>query len=246
MFAFSLRTAIVAVFAGLAAFSSADARMLRAASLRRHLVSVRDAGCYDYVLVTTRGTTEPQGPSFAFTTMVQNTLSNVPGGAQVNTEYPAAYDGMSPILGMNALKSYLDDAVQRCPNQKIVLLGYSQGSFVSSLALQSYTDTSSPVFQAIKAIVLLGNPVHQPDFAGNVDDQGGSSTAKAWGAIYSPFTPTVPEVYKDKVKDICLLGDAVCDEKNPNPQNVHGNYGQLQGVQDIGTNFLRQQLQASN
>ncbi|KAE8227267.1 hypothetical protein CF326_g7593 [Tilletia indica] len=205
----------------------------------------RSTACHDYVLVSTRGTDEPQGPSFASGGLVSHTLANIPGGVEYDIVYPAIYDADSPISGMSALKTYLRDSIEACPEQNYVLLGYSQGAYVTSLALQKHNQTDDPLFQAIKAVVLFGNPVHQPNRVGNVDEKGGNTTYGARGTILSPFTPSVPDSFATtgKLLDVCISGDFVCDFLSP-ARNVHGAYGATKTAQEIGWQHIAQQLSA--
>jgi hypothetical protein len=50
--------------------------------------------CYSQklVIISTRGTTEAQGPSAGFITMISRTLATVSGGTEYDTVYPAAWD----------------------------------------------------------------------------------------------------------------------------------------------------------
>ncbi|CAD6893653.1 unnamed protein product [Tilletia controversa] len=199
--------------------------------------------CHDYVIFSTRGTDEPQGPSMRFGPMIKHVLSTVPGGAEVDTVYPALYDGDSPFLGEMTLRRNIKNALKACPNQKIAILGYSQGAYATSLALQHWNETSNPVFEATKAIVFLGNPVHTPGRDGNVDPSGGKATFRSQGKILSPLTPGLPESFytSGKVLDVCIPGDFVCDSQSPF-QNVHGTYGFVDSIQKMGGDFLVQHL----
>lgn len=47
------------------------------------------------VIISTRGTTEAQGPSAGFVTLIKNTLAKVSGGVEYDTVYPAAADQIS-------------------------------------------------------------------------------------------------------------------------------------------------------
>jgi hypothetical protein len=47
------------------------------------------------VIISTRGTGEPQGPSSGFRTMIRNTLAAVPGGIEYDTVYPADFSQIS-------------------------------------------------------------------------------------------------------------------------------------------------------
>ncbi|HEX3759571.1 MAG TPA: cutinase family protein [Kofleriaceae bacterium] len=88
--------------------------------------------CADVAIITARASTEAAGEGItgALVTQIINSSNQNISRASVN--YPATLNNYnsSSLQGINALKSQLTTEVQNCPNQKIVLLGYSQGAHV--------------------------------------------------------------------------------------------------------------------
>lgn len=85
------------------------------------------------------------------------------------------------------------------PEECIILQGYSQGASATCDALPELT---GPAFDAVKGVVLLGNPEHQPNLACNVDGVGGNKTFKAKG-FFSIAKPGIPDEWVSKSLDIC-------------------------------------------
>lgn len=56
---------------------------------------MKGAHRYHPVIISTRGTTEAQGPSAGFISLIRQTLAAVPGGIEYDTVYPAAADQIS-------------------------------------------------------------------------------------------------------------------------------------------------------
>ena len=87
--------------------------------------TIKRDDCKDYLIISTRGTFEIQGPSFSFGSMIKSTLDQVSNGEEYDTVYPAAAD-QNNILGVKDIISKVNDGVKNCPDQKYALLGYSQ------------------------------------------------------------------------------------------------------------------------
>ncbi|CAF9908435.1 MAG: hypothetical protein GOMPHAMPRED_006162 [Gomphillus americanus] len=205
--------------------------------------------CNNYVIISTRGTFEHQGPSIGFKDMIAWTLGNVTGGVEYDTVYPAAQN-QTFYLGTDDVVRYIDAGVQSCPDQRYLLLGYSQGASVTDAALYNYTDPESAGYKAIAAVLLIGNPYKIPDKVNDVDQLGGSSNRQLRGSLYNTSLPVgygngIPEVFytSNKLIDICYENDPVCA-----PQSAHANltahilYGGSLAVQNMGTRFLVSKL----
>lgn len=109
-------------FLTLGAFSLATALPLES------LLEERQGSCALGVhIIVARASTEAQGEGIigAVATMIKN---RIPGSDDVVIVYPAALAPYQPseAAGVSALTSSITSYVGRCPNTKIVLLGYSQ------------------------------------------------------------------------------------------------------------------------
>lgn len=203
--------------------------------------------CHDYVLISIRGTYELQGPSIGFKGMINSTLLAIPGGIEYDAVYPAAANQTS-YLGAEDVVAYIDSGLVSCPKQRYAILGYSQGAAATSQTLYNYTDPSSAGYKAIKAVLVIGNPVHHPNATLNVDQDGGDTTRQYPGSEYNPAHNTslgIPPIYytNGELLDICYDADIVCAPAYPNSSfTSHLKYGSTQSVQDMGAKFLISRL----
>ncbi|OAF99265.1 alpha/beta-hydrolase [Paraphaeosphaeria sporulosa] len=214
-------------------------------------VSAAQATCHDYVIISIRGTYEPQGRSIAFTTMINQTFAAIPGGIEYDAVYPAAAD-QTAYLGADDVTRFLDNGLQECPRQQYAILGYSQGASATMLTLNNITDTSSAAYKAIKAVLVTGNPYHVPNASANVDENGGDASKNYPGALYNANSASsrgIPQTYYDSgaLLDICHQDDSVCAPKAPNASFIPGHlhYGD-QNVQDLGAKFLISRFSAND
>jgi pimeloyl-ACP methyl ester carboxylesterase len=143
-----------------------------------------------------------------FNNLLSRVLANQTGGLSQPIEYPAG-----PAQNTSSGQAYLLDAIntglKACPEQKYVLLGYSQGA---SLVLEASAKFSKDAIKAIKVVILVGNPYRFPGKKSNVDAQAqpdlrgtiGLFTTSALGSG-SPV-PQLPTSLDEsgKVLDYCL------------------------------------------
>ncbi|KAJ7195931.1 hypothetical protein GGX14DRAFT_313427, partial [Mycena pura] len=126
------------------------------------------------VIVSTRGTTERQGPSVAFVAMVAETLKAVAGGAELDTVYPAAIS-LNPASPQatkfvsNARTGILLAHAADWPDCLKLMLTAGAEATVDALKQIPLTSGAG---QAIKAVLLVGDPEHQPGKQSNVDQNG--------------------------------------------------------------------------
>ncbi|KAF2164206.1 carbohydrate esterase family 5 protein [Zasmidium cellare ATCC 36951] len=205
------------------------------------------AACHDYVLINTHGTGEPQGESIGFRGMISDVLAALPNGVRYDTVYPAAPDltQQTTFIGSSDIGNEIQQGLQSCPEQRYALLGYSQGATVTNEVLQAFSPTSAQG-QSIEAIVLVGNPYHRPNKAGNVDEDCGTSTAGASGVLLPTANYTIPDAWyaTGKVRDICFTDDPVCSGYDLGTlfSPSHFFYGFSKSVQECGREFLVEML----
>ena len=202
--------------------------------------------CHDYVLLSARGTGEPQGPSFGFKGMIKETLASVPGGVEYDVVYPAAPDltQQTTFIGSRDIERYVNEGLQACPGQKYALMGYSQGATVVLGAYQNLQKSAAA--DHIKAVVLIGNPYQVSHQQSTVDENGGSFT-RPFDGILLPAAPSLnlsPKLPQDgKSLNICFTGDPVCTGvaftiTTP----AHLAYGLSSEVQKLGSKHLISKL----
>jgi pimeloyl-ACP methyl ester carboxylesterase len=143
-----------------------------------------------------------------FNNLLGRVLANQTGGLSQPIEYPAG-----PVQSTSSGQAYLLNAINTgldaCPEQKYVLLGYSQGA---SLVLEASAKFSKDAINAIKAVILVGNPYRFPGKKSNVDAQAqpdlhgtiGLFTTSALGSGVP--VPQLPAILDEsgKVLDYCL------------------------------------------
>lgn len=71
--------------------------------------------------------------------------------------------------------------------------------------------TNDAMFNAVSAVVMVGNPRHNKGLKSNVDLTGGKATEESYGLL--SFQPAIPARWDDsgKVRDVCAVGDFACD-----------------------------------
>jgi acetylxylan esterase len=127
--------------------------------------------CADVAIITARASTEAAGEGItgaAVTQIINTSNQNI---SRASVAYPATLNNYnsSSLQGINALKSQLTAEVQNCPNEKIVLAGYSQGAHVVLDVLGGgqggSLGTATPPIAAnisshVTAVITFGDPRH--------------------------------------------------------------------------------------
>ncbi|KAK0542995.1 hypothetical protein OC846_006089 [Tilletia horrida] len=205
--------------------------------------------CNNYKLVTVRGTYIPQNLSLGYEGMLSQTMAAVSGGRVHDLIYPASDDFATSVpKGVTALTRYLSNQVKSCPSQKLALIGYSQGAEVVDRVTQYVLpNKNATIFNAIRSIVLLGDPQHTPGNSANVDSKGGNSTAQYSGSGLLQGGKAIPQAYNKakKLLNICADKDSVCATSEAGSNfEAHCSYIQDAGVQKLGSKFIIAKLKA--
>ena len=150
--------------------------------------------CTDVAVVFARGTHQAPGLGDVGQSFVDSVTAQA-GGRSVGAyavNYPASddYHGSAPA-GADDAGAHIQQTVADCPNSRIVLGGYSQGSTVIDLATASMP---APVADHVAAVALFGEP------------SSGFSTM-LWGG--QPL-PTISPLYAGKTISLCAPGDPIC------------------------------------
>jgi acetylxylan esterase len=127
--------------------------------------------CAAVKIITARASGEAAGEGITGALVTQIINSSNQNVARANVNYPATLNNYagSSLQGINALKTQLTSEVNACPNEKIVLAGYSQGAHVvgdvigggqgGSLGTTTAAVPAS-VASHVVAIVQFGDPRH--------------------------------------------------------------------------------------
>jgi cutinase len=150
--------------------------------------------CSDVEVVFARGTHQEPGLGNIGQAFSDSLTSKV-GGKSVGVyavNYPANDDyHNSASTGSDDASGHIQGTVANCPNTKIVLGGYSQGSTVIDLATQAMP---APVAGHVAAVALFGEPTSQ-------------FSSMLWGG--QPL-PTINPVYSGKTISLCASDDPIC------------------------------------
>jgi pimeloyl-ACP methyl ester carboxylesterase len=171
-------------------------------------------GCSQVEIVTARGTWEPQNAAFLLPQVANRVRTGLTGVSTsvYDVVYPAQPSfATSAPQGVTNLISHVNAETQQCPNQKYILLGYSQGGLVTSDSLVStgraYGGTGTLSSAAAANIVAIGNFGSMRFTAGQSYNKG---TPEAGKQSLLPVQPGALSAYADKFIDYCYNDDWVC------------------------------------
>ena len=157
------------------------------------------ASCPSYTIINTRGTGEAQGPSAGFRTMNSRVTAALSGGKIYNTVYPAGFSQNS-AAGTTDIVNKITNTLKTSPNECFILEGYSQGAQATVNAMSKLTGAN---FDAVKGVIMIGNPAHKSGLTCNVDNNGGTTTRNVSG-MSGRFGGGIPSNWVSKTLDICI------------------------------------------
>jgi hypothetical protein len=203
-------------------------------------VAAPGSGCAQVAIITARASGEAAGEGItgALVTQIVNSSSQTVSRASVT--YPATLTNYanSSAQGVAALKTQLTNQVQSCPNQKIVLLGYSQGAHVVLDVLGgggggSLGATTAPVASSVSshvtAVATFGDPRH---VTGQAFDLGTSTHNGLFPRTSAELTAL--RGFASRIQAYCDSNDEFCDSGLS--LQVHLTY--LNRYQTAATNFV--------
>jgi len=79
----------------------------------------------------------------------------IPSATGFNIKYPADMTAASPDKGADAVVAYFASQPSKCPDQKYIIIGYSQGCVVQRRAMLKVPDA---VQKRIVGVVTFGDP----------------------------------------------------------------------------------------
>ena len=174
------------------------------------------AGCSDVEIVTARGTWEPQDAAFLLPQVANRIRTGLTGMSVsvYDVRYPAQPSfATSAPQGVTDLVNHVNAEAVSCPNQRYVLLGYSQGGLVVGDSLvapsgRAYRQTgptlSAAAASRIEAVGMYGSMRFtggEPYNAGNHNPARSSALPRPRGAL---------NAYADRIIDYCYDNDWVC------------------------------------
>lgn len=196
--------------------------------------------CADVAIITARASTEAAGEGITGALVTQIINSSNQNISRASVSYPATLNNYnsSSLQGINALKTQLTSEVTNCPNEKIVLLGYSQGAHVvldvigggqgGSLGTAT-APISSTISSHVTAVATFGDPRHvvnQPFDLGTSTRNGLFPRSSTQLQVLSGFASRI-HAWCDAFDTFCSSGFST---------NVHLTY--LNRYQDAAASFV--------
>lgn len=176
-----------------------------------------NAGCSDVHIIATRASTEQPGAG-----IIGSLVNAVKSGSNQSvstdtTDYPATLQNYanSESQGVTALKQLVEAQVQQCPDQKLVLMGYSQGAQVTGDVLGGGSGRrgggSAPISadaaDNVAAVILMGDPSFVPGESFNA----GTSTR---AGLFPRGAAQSLDGFADRIQSYCDTGDTFCASGN--------------------------------
>ncbi|WP_336991658.1 cutinase family protein [Leucobacter sp. VD1] len=208
------------------------------------IVDPRD--CTAVLVVTARGTGEPSKGQL-LSPVARAIAKAKPKDVDVlDLDYPADGDvNEGGTLGARTLIDTLNVQAEACPEQRFVLLGYSQGAFVIGDALSvpearlvggTVGSVSEAAAERVLAIVFYGDP----RFVGSEPFNVGSFDPTANGLL--PRAPGTLDAFADRLRDYCVARDFICQSGSLDlDESGHVEYFS-NGMQQDGAAFVLAQL----
>lgn len=176
--------------------------------------TVEPLECSAYLLVTVRGTGEPKKKQL-LSPVARAIVAARPGQVtRLDLDYPADVDvNEGGTAGVRTLIDTLNVQQEACPEQRFVLLGYSQGALIIGDALsapvnrlvgETVGSVRGEALSQVLAVVLYGDP----RFAAGEPYNAGTFVEGVSGLLPRPFGSLSP--LNDRVRDYCVEHDFVC------------------------------------
>jgi cutinase len=187
------------------------------------------APCPDVQVVFARGTGEPAGAGRIGDAFAESLRSLVTDKsiAVYAVDYPASYDFLRAMDGVNDAAAFIENTAATCPKTKLVLGGYSQGAAVIDVLAATghpILGFSSPlpdtVADHVAAVVVFGNPSNR---------------------IGEPLTALSP-LYGAKALDLCNGADPICSDGDDRP--AHSLYVEA-GMASTAAQFAADRLRGA-
>jgi acetylxylan esterase len=207
--------------------------------------------CATVDVIAARGSTEKEGPGKigAVSEEVQKAVKATVGARAV--KYPAALFPYEPsvVKGDEATKAELEEEVTKCPGQKILLLGYSQGAQIVGDALgggggnakssgQGDGKESPPAAKSatekVVGVIQYGDPRRIPGQSFDVGTDPGAE------GIFPRKTNQLLTAFAPDIQSYCDTGDPFCAKGNE--LNAHLAY--FEKFDKTATAFLVSRLKA--
>ena len=202
--------------------------------------------CTPVLVVTARGTGEPHRGQL-LSPVAKGIAKALPDDVTVeDLDYPADTNvNAGATLGVRTLIEIVNLQAATCPEQRFVLMGYSQGAMVIGDALSAPADRlvggTAPEIDAdaaerVNAVVFYGNP----RFAGAESFDFGSFSAERDGLL--PRREGALAAFSERIRDFCVADDFICQARTSELDEMgHVEYFD-NGMQQDGADFALEKL----
>ena len=211
-----------------------------------HPESIAEAiDCTPYLVITARGTGEPNKGQL-LSPVARAIREALPDQVKtLNLKYPASTDvNEGGTYAARLLLDTLNVQADACPEQRFVLLGYSQGALIIGDALSSpdsrlvgstVGQLSDEAAAQIVAVVFYGNP----RFNGTESYDFGTFQESVGGIL--PREPGSLAAFAERMRDFCVAKDFICQSSLDLDEKGHVAYFK-NGMQRQGAEFVLEQI----
>jgi acetylxylan esterase len=175
--------------------------------------SANAGACTDVRIIATRASTERPGAGIIGSLVNAVESASNQSISTDTTDYPASLSNYnsSESQGVAALTELVETQAQQCPQQKLVLMGYSQGAHVTGDVLGGgggrLGGGSEPIgadaADNVAAVILMGDPSFVPGKSFN------AGTSKRAGVFPRAEAQSL-DTFADKIQSYCDTGDNFC------------------------------------
>jgi len=194
--------------------------------------------CAPVGLIVARASTEAPGNG-AIGALAKEIEKDVKAGvSDQSVEYPAQLFPYEPsvIKGDEATKKLLEEEVTRCPSQKIVLLGYSQGAGGGVSGIGPATPpVSSSVGSHVVAMIQYGDPRRIPKQSFDVGTDPGAE------GLFPRQKNQLLTAYAPLIQSYCDTGDPFCAKGN----NLSAHLDYVEKYDKTANSFVAGKLKAA-
>jgi hypothetical protein len=136
--------------------------------------------------------------------------------------YSSIYDGVNKLVEM------IYDEANHCPNEKLVLSGYSQGALVIHIALRQLAAADRNILNQIAGVALIADPAKTSNGAEATLEEYDSDFHNTWAGngiqgaegvwtkfMYGDDVGPLPSAITGRTIAMCRNHDPVCATPNP-------------------------------
>ena len=202
--------------------------------------------CSNELVITVRGTAEPRKKQL-LSPVAKEITGKLADATSTDIDYPADTDiKEGGTIGVRTLVDTLNVQNEECPDQRFVLLGYSQGALVIGDALAdpearlvgaTVGEVDEAAGDRVAAVVLYGNP----RFVGSEPYDVGSFDPALNGILPRPVGAL--DEYAGRIRDFCVDQDFVCQSSLDLNEKGHVSY-YSNGMTDEGAEYALATLRA--